>query len=55
MRVVALETSGTVGSIALLEGDQSPEILVERRLPAEMRTARSLLPCLQQMLDEVKG
>jgi tRNA threonylcarbamoyladenosine biosynthesis protein TsaB len=53
VRVVAIETSGTVGSVALVEaGAESSRILSERRLPAGQRTARSLLPCLNNMLKE---
>ena len=49
MKVVALETSGTRGSVALLDGAR---LLAEHRLPADERSARSLLPCLKAMLDE---
>jgi len=49
VKVVALETSGTRGSVALLDGAR---LLAEHRLPADERSARSLLPCLKAMLDE---
>lgn len=53
MRILALETSGRVGSVALLQADGPQAVLVaERELPADQRTARSLLPCVQQLLRE---
>lgn len=53
MRVLALETSGRLGSIALLEAEgDAATVRAERELPAGERTARSLLPCLQQTLAE---
>jgi tRNA threonylcarbamoyladenosine biosynthesis protein TsaB len=48
VKVVALETSGPQGSVALL--DEST-VLSEGRLPPDQRTARSVLPCLQDMLN----
>ena len=49
MKVVALETSGTQGSVALLD---ETTVLFERRLPTGQRTARSLLPTLEAMLND---
>src|SRR5687767_3313499 len=47
VRVLAIETSGRVGSVALLElSGSEPVVLAERRLPVAERTARSLLPCV---------
>ena len=53
VRVLAIETSGRVGSVALLDmsgGD--PVALADRRLPVAERTARSLLPCVSDLLRE---
>jgi tRNA threonylcarbamoyladenosine biosynthesis protein TsaB len=52
VRVIALETSGASGSLALLEGEGQPAVASDRQLPADQRTARSLLPCLREMLHE---
>jgi len=53
MRILALETSGRHGSIALLESDGGAAIaLVARDLPTGERSARSLLPCVQQALHD---
>ena len=54
VRVAALETSGTTGSIALLEVRDGPIVYTDRKLPDDQRTARSLLPCLKQALEELK-
>lgn len=55
MRVLAIETSGRVGSVALLEagGDQTT-ILAERRTSDAERTARTLLPTIQDLLRQQK-
>jgi tRNA threonylcarbamoyladenosine biosynthesis protein TsaB len=52
VRVVAVETCGTTGSIALLEAGDEPIVYTDRKLPDDQRTARSLLPCLKQALEE---
>jgi tRNA threonylcarbamoyladenosine biosynthesis protein TsaB len=49
VKVLALETSGTQGSVALLDGTA---VLCERCLPPVQRTARSLLPTLEGMLND---
>ena len=53
LRVLAIETSGRVGSVALLEfeGDRTI-VAAERRTPEGERTARSLLPTIQELLRE---
>jgi tRNA threonylcarbamoyladenosine biosynthesis protein TsaB len=54
VRVLALETSGRVGSIAVLECAGSyVETCRERTLPDDQRSARSLLPCVEQLLADV--
>jgi len=55
LRVLAIETSGRVGSIALLESeiDGGPvRGLLERQTPADQQTARSLLPSIETALAE---
>lgn len=54
MPILALETSGREGSIALLErrGD-AVELLVQRALPPGERSAKSLLPCVAAALRDV--
>ena len=53
MYVLALETSGRIGSIALLRATADGVGLVEERtLPASERTARSLLPSVQSLLAD---
>jgi tRNA threonylcarbamoyladenosine biosynthesis protein TsaB len=53
VRVLAIETSGRIGSVALLEAaGGSTSTLALRRLPAEQRTARSLLPAISELLAE---
>ena len=49
MRILALETTERVGSIALLEQGIS---LNERRLPASRRTAQVLVPSIGELLAE---
>lgn len=54
MRVLALETSGRMGSVALMERDGDQWTVVrEMRLPAVERTARSLLPAVKRLLVEL--
>lgn len=50
MRVLAIETVGMTGSVAALAGDQ---VLVERRLDTERRSAQTLAPAIQDLLAEV--
>lgn len=49
MRIVAIETSEAVGSVAALWGD---EVLIERRLPLEKGTARALAPAIQEIIRQ---
>jgi tRNA threonylcarbamoyladenosine biosynthesis protein TsaB len=49
VKILALETSGTQGSVALLD---ETTVLSERRLPPGQRSARSLLPCAKELLNE---
>jgi tRNA threonylcarbamoyladenosine biosynthesis protein TsaB len=52
MRILALETSGRIGSIALLAGEAAAATpLLARDLPPGERSARSLLPAVRQALD----
>jgi tRNA threonylcarbamoyladenosine biosynthesis protein TsaB len=53
LQILAIETSGRLGSVALLEieGDRSI-VAAERRTPDGERTARSLLPTIQELLRE---
>lgn len=51
MRVLAIETSGRHGSIAVLEGQQQGACLVhETRLTGPQRTAQTLAPTLKDLL-----
>jgi tRNA threonylcarbamoyladenosine biosynthesis protein TsaB len=51
--VLALETSGRIGSIALLESAAGVvNVIEERNLPLGERTARSLLPSIQRLLAD---
>lgn len=54
MRLLALETSGRIGSVALMEraGDAWTTVR-EERLPVGERTARSLLPAIKGLLEEL--
>lgn len=49
MRVLAIETVDTAGSLALLQDDRT---VVERQLAGPMRTAQSLAPGIAEMLLE---
>jgi tRNA threonylcarbamoyladenosine biosynthesis protein TsaB len=54
MRILALETSGRTGSIALLETpEDSATVVVARELPLGERTARTLLPTVHEALAAV--
>jgi tRNA threonylcarbamoyladenosine biosynthesis protein TsaB len=54
LRILGIETSGRLGSVALMEVDGERTIVAaERRTPAGERTARSLLPTMQGMLREL--
>ena len=50
MRILAIETSGRVGSVALLSEGR---LLEERQLPKSQRTASSLAPTIQELLRQV--
>lgn len=50
MRIVAIETSESVGSVAALSGEDT---LIERPLPPEKGTASSLAPAIQEILRQV--
>jgi tRNA threonylcarbamoyladenosine biosynthesis protein TsaB len=50
VRILALETSGTSGSVAVLTGDT---LIIERPLAAGQRSAQSLAPAISQILAEV--
>lgn len=57
LRVLALETSERIGTLATLQvnheqHDGQVEVVQEITLPAEQRSARSLLPSLQSILSE---
>jgi tRNA threonylcarbamoyladenosine biosynthesis protein TsaB len=53
MKILALETSGRLGTVGLLEAnDAEISFSVERTTPAEERTARSLLPTVHELLKE---
>ncbi len=52
MRVVALETSERIGTVAALTAQDDEVTLVEvLTLPGDQRSAQSLLPALHEMLD----
>jgi tRNA threonylcarbamoyladenosine biosynthesis protein TsaB len=54
MRIVAIETSGRHGSVAVLSGeDDRAQTLRENVLGGAQRTAQSLAPALRDLLDEV--
>lgn len=53
MKILALETSGRLGSVALLEAERdSISWTLERATPADQQTARSLIPTTQTLLAE---
>lgn len=53
MKILAFETSGLIGSVALLETAEGKVIsTVERETPADQRTARSLLPTTHRLLSD---
>ena len=47
MKILALETSGQAGSVALMDGDA---LLAERRLPTDERNAKTLAPAIREIL-----
>src|SRR4051812_16307448 len=49
MLILAFDTSGFAGSVALLDG---PEVLREGALPAERRSAQTLAPAIDRLLKE---
>jgi tRNA threonylcarbamoyladenosine biosynthesis protein TsaB len=49
VRILALETSGTAGSVAALEGERT---VVQLALPAGQRTAQALAPTIAQTLAD---
>lgn len=53
MKVIAIETSGMVGSVALCEGPPGADCLAERPFERGMRHGQALLPSLKEMLDEL--
>jgi tRNA threonylcarbamoyladenosine biosynthesis protein TsaB len=50
MRILALETTERIGSIALAENGH---VLRETRLPGDLRSAQSLAPAIQRSLEQV--
>lgn len=53
LRILALETSLRHGSLAAINGSQSTaQLLAEKHLPSEQRSAQSLLPTLAQLCGE---
>lgn len=57
MRILALETSGRGGSLALSEGDRSTNFIESRLfvdLPSEQRTAQCLAPAMKRAFAEVE-
>jgi tRNA threonylcarbamoyladenosine biosynthesis protein TsaB len=51
MRVLAIETSGTVGSVAALTAEG---LLGELQLPLQKGSAQSLIPALKTLLDTIR-
>ncbi len=52
LRVIALETSERIGTLAALRvQDGQTELLCSRNLSGKQRTAQSLLPALQELLE----
>src|SRR5688572_10548194 len=55
MRIIAIETSGRHGSLAVLSGGAEDALLqCEAVLGGDQRTAQSLAPALRDLLAEVK-
>lgn len=53
MKILAFETSGLLGSVALLEAAEGKLVsTIERETPADQRTARSLLPTTHRLLSD---
>jgi tRNA threonylcarbamoyladenosine biosynthesis protein TsaB len=53
MKILAFETSGLLGSVALLETTDGKLVsTIERQTPPDQRTARSLLPTTHELLKE---
>ncbi len=53
MKILAFETSGLLGSVALLETAEGKLVsTIERETPADQRTARSLLPTTHRLLSD---
>ena len=53
MRVLAIETSGRLGSVALLDTSESKaDSVLQRTTPEGERTAQSLLPTIEELLQE---
>jgi tRNA threonylcarbamoyladenosine biosynthesis protein TsaB len=50
LKILALETTESVGSVAACDGDN---LLLELKLDPDMRSARSLAPGLKRLLEEV--
>lgn len=50
MRILALETTERIGSIALAD---EGKLLADIRLPTDLRTAQSLAPAIQQLLGQI--
>ena len=48
MRILAIETVGTSGSVAALDDER---VVVEERLDAGRRSAQSLAPAIARLLD----
>jgi tRNA threonylcarbamoyladenosine biosynthesis protein TsaB len=54
MRILAIETSGRVGSVAALTGDAgNAQVLREIVLSEDQRTAQRLVPAMQELLSDV--
>lgn len=50
--LIALETSGKAGSVALVDRRQPTVIMATIRLPEDQGSAQSLVPCVHQLLTE---
>ncbi len=54
MKILALETSERIGSLAaFVADDQSPQLAAEATLPSDQRGARSLIPAIGSLLDQL--